>query len=131
MKRILFLLILSIVCVSNGISSNSVTDKRCHNKGEIVFVNKTMGTGRFHKRVPQKPFCSAILIDDCMSFSFFALIDDAKIEITKDDIIVFSKNYSKLEGSLEVQLPELDEGDYVIEITNNDGLELFGNFVIQ
>lgn len=132
MKRFLFLLILSIACVANGISSNHGANKRHQNNSAITFYNKQdIGSGRIHKRIPQKPFCSAILTDKYLSFSFFAPIENAKIVITRDNIPVFSESYSKLEGSLEIQFSEeLEEGDYVIAITNNDGLDLSGNLTI-
>lgn len=125
--------ILFVMCIFTFVAGNASVNAsgvRHSTTGLAIRLHRNWNFDRLHKRCPAKPQCSAVLTDELLSFSFFVPIENAKIEISKDGITVFSENYSKLEGSLEVQLPELEEGYYVIEITNNDGLDLIGDFSI-
>jgi len=125
--------ILFVMCIFTFVVGNAtVNASKVHHSttGLAIRLHRNWNFDRMHKRCPAKPLCSAVLTDGLLSFSFFAPIENAKIEISKDGIIIFSENYSILESSLDVQLPELEEGDYVIEVTNNDSLDLIGDFSI-
>lgn len=106
------------MCIFTFVAGNAtVNASRVHSAtGLSIRLHRNWNSDRLHKRCPAKSLCSAVLTDELLSFSFFSPIENAKIEITKDGILVFSEEYSKLEGSLEVPIIESKKsnGEYVM-----------------
>lgn len=132
MKKLITLQLLIALLLTGSINGYANSKRHPIDEYRIRITRRHLTKQTSLHRLPASVIGEAKFINEnTLLFVFFAPIENAKIEIVKDGIPVFSESYSKLDGSLEIQFSEeLEEGDYAIEITNNDGLDLSGNFTI-
>jgi|WetSurMetagenome_2_1015567.scaffolds.fasta_scaffold160969_3 hypothetical protein len=69
--------------------------------------------------------------DRCLYLDFKDEYDNVTIEITHDEQTVYSEFIITAKGQMPViEIPNANAGDYEVNIINNEGLNLIGEFVI-
>ena len=70
--------------------------------------------------------------DRCLYFDFQDEYDNVTIEITHDGQTVYSEFIITAKGQMPViEIPNANAGDYEVNIINNKGLSLIGEFTIE